>query len=215
MGNFPIRGRRLIRLVMATVFLGGLALGVSGLAASKGNGARIEAYGSGEGIASPWVTYDVLGGGTVNIGSDLTGSGGADTTGNLFTFAFNAVRDEDGNVSGSLRWKDVDLDVVVRGEIHLLEPHPSRGPPSGFRGTSFKMEGATTEAVTIDGIVFPAGSTIRNSPTFDGGQKKSSADMVCFEIFDENGQKQFQWSAFVSGGNMQISSHHGGNDDHD
>lgn len=118
-----------------------------------------------------------------------------------------------GVVTGSMKRKDTVLDVAIHGTVHLLEAHPSKGAPSGFHGTSFKMEGTTTAEVTIGGIVFPAGVTIRNSPMFDGRKKNHSADTVCFEIFDENGDKWYQWGAYVSGGNVQIFAHGNGDED--
>lgn len=200
-----------LALLLALLLMG---LGLPWASAGGGEGARrIEAYGSGEAISAPWVTYDNLAGGTAHVGSDLTGAGGNDTTGNGFTFAFDAVRERDGTVTGSMKWKDTVLDVAIHGTVHLLEAHPSKGAPSGFHGISFKMEGTTTAEVTIGGIVFPAGVTIRNSPMFDGRRKNHSADTVCFEIFDENGDKWYQWSAYVSGGNVQIFAHRNGDDD--
>ena len=162
-------------------------------------------------FGAPWVTYDNLAGGVRDIESDLTPKGGEDTTGNHFTFAFNVVKDAEGNVEGKLTWRDTDLDVVIEGESVSVEPHPSRGAPTGFSGIPYKIVGVTTEEVTIGETTFPVGSTIRNSPVFDGGTGGHSGDTVCFEIFlketiqgVERDVKVYQWSAYVSGGNVEV-----------
>ena len=92
-----------------------------------------------------------------------------------------------------------------------VEPHPSRGAPTGFSGIPYKIVGVTTKEVTIGKTTFPAGSTIRNSPAFDGGTGGHSGDTVCFEIFlketilgVERDVKVYQWSAYVSGGNVEV-----------
>ena len=181
-----------------------VALGFSfSTTAAVADPTEIKAYGSGEAVAAPWVTYDKLAGGTGNVGSDLTASGGKDTTGNHFTFAFNAIQNKDGTVEGSLRWEDTDLGVVIEAEVVSIAPHPSRGAPTGYKGTSYRIVGKTTVPVTIEGTTFSVGSKIQNSPTFDGGNLSQSSSTVCFELFDgEN--KIYQWSAYVTGGVVRI-----------
>ena len=163
----------------------------------------IKAYGSGEAVAAPWVTYDNPAGGTGNVGSDLTAKGGKDVTGNHFTFAFNAIKNKDGTVEGLLRWEDTDLGAVIEAEVVSIAPHPSRGAPTGYKGTSYRIVGRTTMPITIEGTTFSAGSKIQNSPTFDGGNLGQSASTVCFELFDGD-NKIYQWSAYVTGGIVRI-----------
>ena len=180
-----------------------VALGFSFSPTAAEDPTEIKAYGSGEAVAAPWVTYDKLAGGTGNVGSDLTASGGKDTTGNHFTFAFNAIQNKDGTVEGLLRWEDTDLGAVIEAEVVSIAPHPSRGAPTGYKGTSYRIVGRTTMPITIEGTTFSAGSKIQNSPTFDGGNLGQSASTVCFELFDGD-NKIYQWSAYVTGGIVRI-----------
>ncbi len=193
---------------LAILLIVGVGLGV---ASAQEEGDQIQIYGSGEATAAPWVTYDNLSGGIRDVGSNLTSRGGEDTTGNHFTFAFNVVKDAEGNVEGKLTWRDTDLNVVVEGEPVSVEPHPGRGAPTGFSGIPYQIIGVTTKEVTIGKTTFPVGSTIRNSPVFDGGTGGHSGDTVCFEIFlketivgVEKDVKVYQWSAYVSGGNVEV-----------
>ena len=75
-------------------------------------------------------------GGTTDVVSDLTARGGKDLTGNHFTFAFNASKNKDGSVEGLMRWEDTDLGAVIEGEVVSIAPHPCRGAPTGYKGTS-------------------------------------------------------------------------------
>ncbi len=193
---------------LAILLIVGVGLGV---VSAQEEGDQIQIYGSGEATAAPWVTYDNLAGGVKIVESDLTPKGGEDTTGNHFTFAFNVVKDADGNVEGKLTGRDTALNVVVEGEPVSAEPHPLRGAPTGFSGIPYKIVGVTTKEVTIGKTTFPVGSTIRNSPAFDGGTGGHSGDTVCFEIFlketilgVERDIKIYQWSAYVSGGNVEV-----------
>ena len=193
---------------LAILLIVGVGLGV---ASAQEEGDQIQIYGSGEATAAPWVTYDNLAGGTKDVESDLTPKGGEDTTGNHITFAFNVVKDAEGNVEGKMVWRDTDLNVVVEGKPVSVEPHPARGAPTGFSGIPYKIVGVTTKEVTIGKTTFPVGSTIRNSPVFDGGTGGHSGDTVCFEIFlketivgVEKDVKVYQWSAYVSGGNVEV-----------
>ena len=141
-----------------------LVVGVGlGLVSAQEGGDQIQIYGSGEATAAPWVLYDNLAGGVKIVESDLTPKGGEDTTGNHITFAFNVVKDAEGNVEGKIVWRDTDLNVVVEGEPVSVEPHPDRGAPTGFSGIPYKIVGVTTKEVTIGKTTFPVGSTIRTS----------------------------------------------------
>jgi hypothetical protein len=187
-----------------------VGVGLGAVSAQEG-GDQIQIYGSGEATAAPWVTYDTLAGGVKDVGSNLTKKGGEDTTGNRFTFAFNVVKDAEGKVEGKIIWRDLDLDVVVEGKPVSVKPHPSRAAPTGFSGIIYQIIGVTTKEVTIGKTTFPVGSTIRNSPVFDGGTGGHSGNTVCFEIFlketivgVEKDVKVYQWSAYVSGGNVEV-----------
>ena len=204
-----------VGLAAALALLVVLAFGLTTVAAGQ-NPTEIKVYASGEAVSAPYVTFDLLAGGTGNITADLRPKG-QDTTGNRFTFAVNATKDKDGNIPGLMMWKDIDLGVVIEGNVDTLTVHPSRGAPTGFNGPSYRMAGKTTKEVTIGGITFPVRSTIRNSPTYDGVKSNHYADAVCFEIFraptdaekaedpEANEVKVFQWPAFVSGGSVQIA----------
>ena len=195
-----------VGLAAALALLVALGFSLSTTAAVE-DPTEIRAYGSGEAVAAPWVTYDNLAGGTTNVGSDRTASGGKDATGNHFTFAFNAIKNKDGTVEGLLKWEDTDLGAVIEAEVVSIDPHPKRGAPTGYQGTSYRIVGKTSKPVTIEGTTFSAGSLVNNSPAFDGGSLNQSASTVCFEIFDgetAEDTKIYQWSAFVTGGIVRI-----------
>lgn len=192
-----------LRVAGPVALLVSVSFGLSAVYADDIRGIKV--FGSGEAVAAPYVTYDFLEEGTRNIGSDLTADGGQDTTGHAFTYAVNAIADEDGNAEGLMRIFDRELDVMIEATVISVDLHPTTGAPTGFRGRSVRMIGETTAPVVVGGIRFPAGTKVANSPTFDSGRNQThSGDTICFELFDTEGVKIYQWSAFVSGGNVQI-----------
>ena len=82
-----------------------------------------------------------------------------------------------------------------------------RGPHE--RKTNRQVGRATGKLPDIIGQVSNVSSNAKrstpnpmNSPSFDGGPH--AADTVCFELFDADGVKILQWSAYVSAGNVEF-----------
>ena len=157
-------------------------------------------YGSGEATAAPFVTHILLAGGTKNIRS-FGDAPFEDTVGNHFTFAFNATRDENGNVEGSMRIVDLDQGLVIESDVEVLKVRELRGPPVGFEGFAYHVD-SSIESVVVNGEPKP-GWRFRYSPVYDGGTTFGS-DTVCIALFDETDTKLVQWSAFLSSGDVHV-----------
>ena len=191
--------RRVRSLLASVAVAAGLALAAS---PSLAGGKRIEASGSGQGTAGQFVTY-------LGIDGVLRDVASIGTVGNDFSFGFTATRDGRGNVQGQMQLTDHVTGMSINSDVKILEVHGTHGPPNGEKGKSFRMV-SSAGGVEVDGDV-PAGWKFVNSPTFDGGPH--GADTVCFELFNADGVKILQWSAFVSAGNVQFRQRGRGDDD--
>ncbi len=169
---------------------------------SLAGGERIRASGSGQGTAGQFVTYLGVDGVLRNVAS-------IGTVGNEFSFGFTAKRDRRGRVEGQMQLTDRVTGMSINSDVEILEVHGTHGPPHGEKGRSFRMA-SSLGGVEVDGDV-PSGWKFVNSPTFDGGPH--GADTVCFELFNAEGVKILQWSAFVSAGNVEFSDRGRENDD--
>ena len=157
-------------------------------------------FGSGEATAAPYMTYIRHAGGISFIRS-FGDPPFEDTVENRFTFAFHVTVDENGDIQGSMQIVDLDQSLATESDVETLRPHAVRSPPAGFEGVSYDMR-SSIDSVIVNGEPKP-GWRVRNSPVFDGGDGNAS-DTVCFELFDETDTKLIQWSAFLSGGNVQV-----------
>ena len=156
---------------------------------------RILASGAGQGTAAQFITY-------VGLDGELRNVGSIGTIGNPFSFGFTATRDKHGNIEGQMEFTDNVLGMSINSDVEVLEVHTTHASPHGDKGLSFKMT-SSTESVVINGEEKPNWKFV-NSPTFDGGPH--AADTVCFEIFNAEGVKILQWSAFVSAGNVEFKT---------
>ena len=195
-----IRGIGLVLVVM-------LALGV-GLSTVFAQGAPTRVSGGGEAIAGtvtypttlPVPTFPFF---PITSGTGAVGDAVNDSTGHRITFGFNAKKMKDGSVQGQMEIIDHTRGLSVSSDVAVLVvPLPVLLAPLPFSGPTALMESSTNQTI-VDGVLQP-GWKLRNVPLFDGGEGSGSADTVCFELFDASGVKLYQWSAFLSSGNVQI-----------
>jgi len=153
--------------------------------------------GGGEAVAVAFVEYEGHDGQirqVISIG----------TIGNRITFGFNATMDVNGQVKGQRQLVDHNLGLIIHSDvIKLSVPHPVHNRPVGSTGLSASMS-SSTEGVTVNGEP-RLGWRFANSPLFNGGEGFNGAgDTICFELFNAENVRVFQWSAFLSSGNVQV-----------
>jgi hypothetical protein len=124
------------------------------------------------------------------------------TIGNRISFSFNARKAEDGKVEGEMQLVDHTLGLVVHSEVAELDVHRMHNRPVGSTGSTAARMRGSTESVVVDGEARP-GWRFVNSPVFDGGNE--TGDTIRFELFNAEDVLLFQWSAFLSTGNVQIT----------
>ncbi len=178
-----------------------LVLGVGLRTAFSGEGPK-EILGFGEAKAAPFNTFHEVAGGTKDVKSFGKKSLGAigDTVGNRITFAFGATKDAKGNVQGQIFLRDHALNLTISSDVTGLVPHPKHRAPVGVkaRGLNYavRME-SSTSSVVVNGKPQP-GWRLRNGPAFDGDK-----DAICFGLFNPDDKKVYQWSAFLSAGDVK------------
>jgi hypothetical protein len=124
------------------------------------------------------------------------------TIGNRISFSFHARKAEDGTIVGEMQLVDHTLGLVVHSDVAELDVHRMHNRPVGAAGfTAARMRGST-ENVVVNGEPRP-GWRLVNSPVFDGGDV--TGDTIRFELFNAEDVLLFQWSAFLSNGNVQIT----------
>ena len=103
-----------------------------------------------------------------------------------------------------MRFVDHTLGLAIRSDVEILDvPHSVHKAPVGLTGLSGSMK-SSTEKVIVNGEHRPGWKFV-NSPFFDSHNKhKSYEDTICFELFNQDGVKVWQWSAFLSSGNVRI-----------
>lgn len=179
-----------------------LILGI-GMGPAFAGEAPKEVLGFGEAKTAPFITYDKVAGGTKDIKSFSKKSLGAigDVVGNRITFAFGATKDAEGNVQGQMFFADHALNLQISSDVAVFVPHPTQRAPVGVKGNTFdyavRMISSKT-SVIVNGEPRP-GWTVVNSPVFDGVK-----DTVCFELKNPDGEKVYQWHAFLSAGNVEL-----------
>jgi hypothetical protein len=124
------------------------------------------------------------------------------TIGNHISFSFNARQAEGGKVEGEMQLVDHTLGLVVHGDVAEFDVHRMHNRPVGSMGSSAARMRGSTESVMVDGEP-RSGWRFVNSPVFDGGNE--TGDTVRFELFNAEDVLLFQWSAFLSSGNVQIT----------
>ncbi|MBI1967606.1 MAG: hypothetical protein HYS40_06425 [Gemmatimonadetes bacterium] len=154
----------------------------------------------------------VSGGGEATAASQVTYVGHDDvnrnvpsinTIGNRITFGFSATKDGNGAVHGQMQLVDHTLGLVIHSDVvSLLVPHPVHEAPVGSTGHSASMS-SSLQGVMLNGQPAP-GWRFANTPLFDGGEDQGSVDTICFELFNAAGDRVRQWSATLSGGNVQV-----------
>ena len=190
--------RQALSILVILPFMLGIG---SSTALSEGNPKEILGFGEAE--TAPFVTYDELAGGTRDIKSFGKTSLGAigDTVGNRLTFAFGATEDAEGNVQGQMFLFDHALNLRISSDVAVLVPHPKVGAPAGVKGDTFDFSIrmiSSKATVVVNGETRPDWTFI-NSPVFDGAK-----DAVCFELKNPDGEKVYQWSAFLSDGDVKV-----------
>ena len=189
---------------LALPIIGALALMLgAGLSPAFAGEDPKEVLGFGEATTPPFVTYELRKGGTQDVKSFGKKSLGAigDVVGNRITFAFGATKDAEGNVQGQMFLVDHALNLSISSDVATFVASPKFGPPVGVKGYDFiypvKMVSSKT-SVIVNGEPRPDWTFV-NSPVFDGVK-----DTVCFELKNPDGEKVYQWDAFLSAGNVEL-----------
>ena len=158
---------------------------------------RLFASGAGQGTSADFVTY-------LGTDGDLRNVGSINTTDNQFSFGFTATKHPQRGVEGQMQLTDHATGMSINSDVEILETHDVHGPPVGELGPSVRMK-SSTDSVEVNGVLMDGWEFV-NSPSFDGGPH--AADTVCFELFNADGVKILQWSAYVSAGNVEFKGFH-------
>ncbi|HET8563922.1 MAG TPA: hypothetical protein VFM35_08640 [Candidatus Binatia bacterium] len=150
--------------------------------------------GFGAATAAPFISYVGHDGAVRQVFS-------VNTIGNLISFSFNARKAEDGTVEGEMQLVDHTLGLVVHSDVAEFDVNRMHNRPVGSTGSPAARMRSSTESVVVDGEPRP-GWRFVNSPVFDGGNR--TADTIRFELFSAENVLLFQWSAFLSSGNVKI-----------
>jgi hypothetical protein len=154
-----------------------------------------EVAGFGAATAAPFISY---------VGHDgvVRQVYSFNTIGDRITFSFNARKAKNGKIEGEMQLVDHTLGIVVHSDVAEFGVHRMHNRPVGSTGPSAARMRSSTESVVVDGEPRP-GWRFVNSPVFDGGNE--TGDTVRFELFNAEDVLLFQWSAFLSAGNVQIT----------
>jgi len=124
--------------------------------------------------------------------------------GNLISFQFFATKDEMGQVRGEMFFIDYTQKMVITSDVASFSiPHPVIKRIFGNPGLTFNMS-SSTQSVRVNNEPRPGWKFV-NGPSVDTGSEFNGAgDGVCFELFDDQNKKVFQWGGPLSFGSIVI-----------